>query len=257
LESAAASRFARIKKFFWLDPATETPTVVIPIGKLFAQRLAGAFDMSTFTVNGSAPEAQKGPQTWGELLTNLEHGAGPGRTVVAAVRFAGVEQPTFRDPRVLATSLNAAVPIDVELSTTQELVDSARQSVLDGLEALVAAARDTADAFRLHELSRAHGGLSDFVSTFQLLTTLSAAVGRADAVSGDPDAATRGAEVLDRLQTSLGALIDYDVNEDWLSVAYVLEYEIAELLPMWGEAVSAADRRIGMLTVESAAGARS
>ena len=212
--------------------------------------------MSICMVNGTAHEAPAGLQTWGELLADLERGDGPSRTVVAAVWFEGVEQPTFREPEILATDLHA-VSIDVELSTAQELVDSARQSVLVGLDALATAARETSDAFRLHDLSRAHSGLADFVSTFQLLTTLSAAVGRADAANGDPDAETRGADVLDRLQTSLGSLIEYDVNEDWLSVADVLEYEVAELLPMWGAVVSAAAQHIDIHNLESAAGARS
>jgi hypothetical protein len=192
--------------------------------------------MSIFTVNGMAHEVQASLETWGQLLAVLEHGDGPARIVVAAVRFDGVDQPTFRDPEALGLDLRLAAPIDVELSTTGELVASARETALGGLDALAESARQAAEAFRLHDLPRAHRGLADFVATFQLLTTLTAALGRSD-TSGLPSVDTSGAECLDRLNSSLGSLIDFDVNQDWISVADVLEYEIADLLPQWAALV--------------------
>jgi hypothetical protein len=58
------------------------------------------------------------------------------------------------------------------------------------------------------------------------------------------------------LDASLGALIDFDVNEDWISVADVLEYEIADLLPHWAAVMRAAgDAR--QQSIECVAGSRS
>jgi len=45
--------------------------------------------------------------------------------------------------------------------------------------------------------------------------------------------------VLERLNTSLGALVDFNVNEDWISVADVLDDEVAEFLPQWAAAIRA------------------
>ena len=189
--------------------------------------------MSICTLNGLAHEVEAGLETWGQLLAGLEHGNGLARTVVAAVRFAGVDQPTFREPEVLALDVHAAAPIDVELSTTEDLVASARETAVGGLDALAESARQAADAFRLHDLPRAHRSLAGFVATFQLLTALTAAVGRSKTPSGALGLDVPGAELLERLNVSLGALIDFDVNGDWISVADVLEYEIADLLPQW------------------------
>jgi hypothetical protein len=129
-------------------------------------------------------------------------------------------------------------PIDVELSTGDESA-SGRESVLRALDALVDAAHEAAGAFRLHSLSYAQRQLSDLVATFQLLTVLIDEVGRASSPSGRSEGNAAGADVLERLNLSLGALVDFNVNEDWISVADVLEYEIADLLPRWAAVIRA------------------
>ena len=107
--------------------------------------------MSICTVNGLPHELEAGLETWGQLLTTLEQGEGPARQVVAAVRFAGVDQPTFREPEALALTFRRSAPIEVELSTAGELVASARAAVLGCLEAMAESARHTAESFRLHD----------------------------------------------------------------------------------------------------------
>jgi hypothetical protein len=189
--------------------------------------------MRICTVNGSEHEVGAGLETWGQLLATLERGDGPERAVVTAVRVGGVDQPTFREPLLLALDLNTAAPIDVETSAARDLVAQARQTALDGLEALATGARLAAEAFRLHDLPRAQRGLLDFVTTFRLLTTLTAALARAEAPAGNPGLDPQGAEFLEQLGANLESLIAFNVNEDWISVADVLEYEIADVLPHW------------------------
>jgi hypothetical protein len=189
--------------------------------------------MSICTVNGSEHKAGSGLETWGQLLATLEQGDGANRPVVTAVRFAGVDQPTFRAPSVLALDLHAAAPVDVETFLAGELVASARQAVLEGLDTLTAAARDAADAFRLHDLPRAHRGLGNFVTTFRLLTALTDAVGHADVPAAEAEFDQRDAAFLKQLGASLESLVAFNENEDWISVADVLEYEIANVLPQW------------------------
>jgi hypothetical protein len=208
--------------------------------------------MSICTVNGLAYEAEAGLKTWGQLLARLERGDGPTRTVVAAVRFAGVDQPTFREAEVQVLDLRHAAPIEVELSTAAELVASAREAAIAGLDALAESARQAAEAFRLHDLPRAHRGLADFVATFQLLTTLTAAVARENTPSDQITLDSSDGEFLESLNVSLGALIDFDVNQDWISVADVLEYDIADLLPQWAAVMR--DTGDGAPVIDSASG---
>jgi hypothetical protein len=190
-------------------------------------------------VNGLAHDIQAESKTWGQLLATLERGEGMNRVVVAAVRFAGVDQPTFAEPESLELDLNRIAPIDVEVSTTGDLIASAKEAALGSLDALAESARQAADAFRLHDLSRAHSRLADFVTAFQLLHSVTVAVSHSETSSRPSEAEPPGSEFLRRLNTSLGALIDFDVNEDWISVADVLEYEIADLLPDWAAVIRA------------------
>jgi hypothetical protein len=187
--------------------------------------------MDMCIVNGRRRDLSAGLKTWKQLLVSLEEGAGRHRIVVTAVRFAGVNQPAFRDDAVQATRLAGLEPIDIKTTTVGELVASAADTVIDGLERLRRAARGTADAFRHHDLSRAHCALARLVGTFQLLTRLTGLVDEIDC-----DAAQRSTKreaFLRRLHERLEQLIFLDMREDWISVAEVLEFDIAELLPEW------------------------
>ena len=189
--------------------------------------------MTICTMNGSAQDAGSGLETWGQLLAALERGNGPGRPVVTAVRFAGVDQPTFREPAVLAVDLSAAEPVDVDASSFEDIVASARQAARNGLETLTVTARSAARAFRLHDLPSAHRGLGDFVTTFRLLAALTDTVSLANEPLGDHALDAQGAHLLAQLVASLESLLAFNENEDWISVADVLEYEIADTLPRW------------------------
>ena len=46
----------------------------------------------------------------------LSAGRGPDRAIVTAVRFAGVDQPSFREPATLARDLRFAAPVDVDVT---------------------------------------------------------------------------------------------------------------------------------------------
>jgi len=51
--------------------------------------------MSICAVIGQEDEALAGLKTWGQLLNALEQGVDAERAVVTAVRFGGVDQPSF------------------------------------------------------------------------------------------------------------------------------------------------------------------
>jgi hypothetical protein len=135
--------------------------------------------------------------------------------------------PAARDA---AVNTHAVAPIDVELSTAGESAASARDSALAGLDAL-AQPGHAADPFRLHNRSYAQRQLSDVEAPSQLLTVLTDVAEHADGGTRGSGRDAAGAGVLHRLNMSLGALVDFNVNENWISVADVLEYEITEFLP--------------------------
>jgi hypothetical protein len=189
--------------------------------------------MHSCTVNGSEYEPKRSLKTWGELLDALERGEGPARTVVTAVRFGGVDQPSFREPSVLARDLRFAAPVDVDSCVVRDLIASAVEQALEGLQPISDAARGAAELFREHELPEAHAALADLVSTLHTLARLIGAVTTADRESRAAALEGPNAQFLDRVGRSLESLITAAAGEDWISVADVLEYEIAEQLPSW------------------------
>jgi len=211
--------------------------------------------MSICTVNGHAHDIE-GSETWDSCWPGWNAARVRSASLWRRSGFAGVDQPTFREPESLDLNLDGITPIHVELSTTGELVAFARETALGSLDALAESARQAADAFRLHDLSRAHGRLADFVTAFQLLHSLTVLVGHSEASSRPSEPETAGSALLQRLDASLGALIDLDVNEDWISVADVLEYEVADLLPQWA-AVMRATGDGGQSSIALAAGSLS
>jgi hypothetical protein len=206
-------------------------------------------------VNGLECEAQTGLETWGQLLDALERGDGPERAIVTAVRFEGVDEPSFRDASVLTRDLGTAHGVDVDTCAAGDLVASAIETAREGLGPLAVAARQTADAFRSHDLPRAHRGLADFVLTLQTLTRLTAAVNHMGRTCAAVDPEAQGTEVLECLRVGLESLVALNMSQDWISVADVLEYEMAELLPRWNEMLYAIGQSHGAQGV--GAGARS
>jgi hypothetical protein len=52
------------------------------------------------------------PETWGALLAGLDRRISAGRRVVTAVRFDGVDQPSFRHPDLAGVALERIARID-------------------------------------------------------------------------------------------------------------------------------------------------
>jgi hypothetical protein len=115
------------------------------------------------------------------------------------------------------------------------MIAAAVQSALDGLQPISEAARTTADLFRQHDLPAAHAALAELVTTLQTLASLTGAVANADSARGadQPALTDYSSTFLTRVGQSLESLITAATGEDWISVADVLEYEIAEELPRW------------------------
>ena len=196
--------------------------------------------MNVCTVNGRTRGVPETLTTWGDLLLWLERHETGERPIVSAVRFRGVDEPSFRAPSIQALGLTAIAPIEVDLATARELVMSAATTVIDGLDPLSLAAQATADAFRRHDLGPAHHTLAEFVGTFRALAQLTSAIdGLVTETLFDADARA----FLARLEERFAELIEAAANEDWIAVADVLEYEIAEMVSDWAALLRDIDRR--------------
>ena len=192
------------------------------------------------TVDGGTHDAAPGLKNWGELLAALERGEGEGRRVVTAVRFRGVDQPSFRARPALGLALADAAPIDIETATVSDLIDESALALREGVTALASFAHEPARAFRLHDIARAQSLLTELIGTFKTMTALASVVidaRRSTLSHGDVIADPERA--LEPLRTALESLIDATTRKDWITAADVLDSQISEDLPRWLEAVCA------------------
>jgi hypothetical protein len=188
--------------------------------------------MSVCTVNGQPFDLPAGMKTWGQLLDDLEQGADAARTVVTAVRFSGVDQPSFREAMVQSLELATQAPIDVETCQAGVLLTEAAATALQAVDALAVAIQDSAEEFRCHHIADANGRLTEITLCLQNLTGMTDAIAQAAARS-EAQGATDRAALLAGLNQGLEALVDAMTREDWIGVADVLTYDLADLLPSW------------------------
>jgi hypothetical protein len=201
--------------------------------------------MSVCSVDGRNYEVPAGLTTWGHVLDALEEGLGRERAVVTAVRFAGVDQSSFRDAVLQAQTIEANAPIDVETCPAHVMVAEGVDAALDGLEPLADAARQAAGVFRARDLAAAYSRLGDVLVTIQTLATLTAAVSRAGHTPRTKASDGDSAKLLVRIGQSLESLVAAAENEDWTSAADVLEFEVVDLLPSWHAVLGALAKPAG------------
>ena len=191
--------------------------------------------MHTYTFNGQARDADSALKTWGELLQHLEPAdSGDGRPVVTAVRFNGVDEPSFREPAACARALEELSRIDVECVAADTLIASTLQTALEGLTPLADGARLAARAFRRHDLASADRDLGELTLALQSLITLTRLLAHARGLHAavfESDA--RLAEPVRELRDALESLVACRERRDWLSLADVLEIDVAGALTRW------------------------
>ena len=187
-------------------------------------------------VNEQPKLLDSGLKTWGDVLSQLQPELAETRHSVTAVRFDGVDQPSFASPELSEMPLGSLDRIEVETSDRQRLLRSTLGSARASLPQLTAAACRTATAFRGDDLAAAHrqlAGLVDCVRTLTLLTIASAAASNTtlDSLSCGSHS---GAYFLGRVALALDVVSQAQDGQDWPSLADGLENELAPALLQWG-----------------------
>jgi hypothetical protein len=191
--------------------------------------------MSEVLVNEQPVALNSGHKTWSDVLASVEARAAADGHVVTAVRFRGVDQPSFRDAAVGLTTLADAGRIEVETETRAGLLGSTLGAAGESLPDIANGARRAAALFRRGRLGEAHQQLGTLLATVRTLVDLTlasaAAAGTAleDLRCGDGSAAG----VLGATGLVLDALAQHQQVEDWVAVADELEYGLAPALLGW------------------------
>lgn len=185
------------------------------------------------------------PQTWGDLLANLDQQVAAQGLMLAAARFDGVDQPSFRDPEVTARRLADIRRVDVEAATPAALLRSCLVEALVPLRRAADTTLELSGSYRTADLAGCHEGLTSLAAELRGLMSL---VSMLCALQIDLDAfssnGTTAADQIDRFASALDAVVAAQESEDWLTVADVLEYDLEPAIRHWVALLSAIIERL-------------
>jgi hypothetical protein len=188
--------------------------------------------MPRVLVNNSEQSVERTAATWGALLERLDAQAQARGEVVSAVRFDGVDEPTFAQQPHTARVLTEFGLIEVETATPRALVEAALHEAVHAADALAAAGRQTSSGFRGADPTAANPRLGEFAEGVRsLMLTLQATAAALGVTLSSLEWNGRPLpEQFGLLTVQLQAVIDAQSSRDWLTVADLLEYELQPLL---------------------------
>lgn len=177
-------------------------------------------------------------ETWGQLLGDLDRALGAERRVVTAVRFDGVDQPSFRDPAAAGAPLSRIARIDVDAEDATALVLAAVDAAADSVPSLVSGALDTAAALR------ADGGgaapqLVMLLTALQSLVALTNAAAQAARVSlGGRESGPQVARACLPVEMALERLMQQQMDGDADGAAAVIEDALVPAIAAWSDVLA-------------------
>jgi hypothetical protein len=191
--------------------------------------------MQRILVNGVEESALSTFNHWGELLEHLDRRAAGDGTVLTAVRFDGVDQPSFRDPASASRPLTSLVVIEAEAMSPADLFDDSVRDAIGAAGALAAAAERVGEAFRGFDVARANKDLQDLAQGIGTLVSVAQALSQASGVALEKvghDGRT-ACDMVETLGCQTDELIKAQESGDWITVADIIEYDLAPQLQGW------------------------
>jgi hypothetical protein len=201
--------------------------------------------MSELLVNKRPIPLESGHKTWADVLAAVDAQAAVEGHVVTAVRFGGVDQPSFRTASLQALAVAETGGIDVETVPRERLLRTTLGAAGLSLPEIAAGAAHVAAAFRRGDLASAHQQLGVLLATVRTLVdlTLAAATAAGTGLHDLPCGARTAAEILDATGLALDALAQHQVVEDWVALADELESTLAPSLLAWSVVFEAMQAR--------------
>ncbi len=189
--------------------------------------------MTTVLLNGTAFVPTTPVPSWGPLLDAVDRHVAPSGEIVAAVRFDGVDEPGFRDGAVLGVVLGSELIVEIETLHPNDLLGNVLDEASRSLPALAASARELAAVLRGAQVDTAARGLGQLAESISNLVQLIAAAAAARGVALDTLTTREGPALplLRTLDALMTPLLEAQGAGDWITVADILEYDIAPLMP--------------------------
>jgi hypothetical protein len=191
--------------------------------------------MPRVVLNTEEQSPRNMPESWGQLLGQIELEAVSRGQVVTEVRFDGVEEPTFWEPTQTGRALGDFQLVEVSTADQSDLLEDALLQGAMAAGTLAAAAIQNAGAFRSADIHAANQQLAELCEGVRSLISLSnvaaTAVGlRLDQHQWD---GRSGSEQIADLGRQLESISEAQQAQDWLTVADILEYDFHPALNAW------------------------
>ena len=204
--------------------------------------------MARVLVNNEAAAVESGLKTWGELVAWADRASAGRGQLVTAARLDGVDEPSFREPGLAARPLDTVATVEFDVASPADLVEESLAEGRDGLNGLRSHIREVAGRFRGTRIPFANQGLAELTQGLATLVSLIEAVTNAlgmplDSITVD---GTPIVAVIDGMTDPLVALGQAQSQEDWVTVADVLEFDLEPALARcepFFEAVAALTRQ--------------
>ena len=189
--------------------------------------------MATVLLNGTAFVPGTPSPSWGPLLAAVDRHVAPTGEIVAAVRFDGVDEPGFRDAAVLDLVLGTEVIVEIDTLQPQALLGEVLDEASRSLPAVAASACELASVLRGTEVAAAARGLGQLAESIGNLVQLVVAAAAARGRSLETLETREGPAMplLRALDAPLLPLLEAQRAGDWITVADILEYDVAPLMP--------------------------
>jgi hypothetical protein len=197
--------------------------------------------VATVLLNGTAFVPVTPSPSWGPLLAAVDRHVEPSGEIVAAVRFDGVDEPGFRDAAVLGLVLGSEVIVEIETLHPAALLGEVLDEASRSLPAVATSACELASVLRGTDVERAARSLGQLAESIANLVQLVVAAASARGVSLDTLQTRDGPAMplLRALDAQLVPLLEAQRASDWITVADVLEYDIAPLMPRFDAVIDA------------------
>ena len=173
--------------------------------------------------------------TWGHWLEALDADSPHTGRIVTAVRFDGVDIPSFRAADVISRSLSDFDAVEVDTATPRTLVFHTLTESALMAASLADSAVVVANLYRQTNMEQADAMMPELVQGIRTLVTLTDACASALGVS--PETMTCNDVPFERWTNDfigqLATLLDAQAGHDWPTVADSLEYEVEPTLRGW------------------------
>jgi hypothetical protein len=191
--------------------------------------------MPKVLVNGAEFVSSPAPHTWSQLLGAVDASLAGQGLIVTEVRFDGLEEPAFRDPVVSERAVDDLATIEVAAGTPASLMERTLQDAALATDSLGLAADAIGQEFRGTDVGTANQSLAQLAESLRAVVGIVGAVGLAFKVDldrvrcGDRSVSTMVGELTKYMEE----LVTAQRSEDWITVADVLQYDMAPALKRW------------------------